>query len=388
MTEPAAEICSIDSPTNLAQSFDSLEIESSNSNKNEEPESASPNAMVAADQRDVGFMSLPREVRDQIYLNLVVAEDPIQYSEKFAFLSRSGTFADTALKWMFDAESNSQIAEETRETFYQHNTFLIYTHDIPALLSTKTHATLFAAGKGLETTVTYSTPFDAGVWVRKLAVRVGWHASGGWFTNSCCRNPAQDLRLLLERDSLRSVFIDARFGAWSYGIPQGIGWDLLEEMNTKWGKEFRIYNDQRLESDTRRYSSNRLDLSDILLPRDRSSQNSDGAETASDSSGQEEINEEDEAEEPQYAETAAESEDEERAEYIEEEEDYWEREQAARSLTSEDQAGEGSDEDGRDMWSGDELAQGAWSIGENMIIQAGERLILSAKIVERWDMEY
>ena len=40
------------------------------------------------------------------------------------------------------------------------------------------------------------------------------------------------------------------------------------------------------------------------------------------------------------------------------------------------------------MWSGDELAQGAWSIGENMIIQAGERLILSAKIVERWDMEY
>ena len=339
MTEPAAEICSIDSPTNLAQSFDSLEIESSNSNKNEEPESASPNAMVAADQRDVGFMSLPREVRDQIYLNLVVAEDPIQYSEKFAFLSRSGTFADTALKWMFDAESNSQIAEETRETFYQHNTFLIYTHDIPALLSTKTHATLFAAGKGLETTVTYSTPFDAGVWVRKLAVRVGWHASGGWFTNSCCRNPAQDLRLLLERDSLRSVFIDARFGAWSYGIPQGIGWDLLEEMNTKWGKEFRIYNDQRLESDTRRYSSNRLDLSDILLPRDRSSQNSDGAETASDSSGQEEINEEDEAEEPQYAETAAAREDEERAEYIEEEEDYWEREQAARSLTSEDQAG-------------------------------------------------
>ena len=388
MTEPAAEIRSIDSPTDLAQSFDSLEIESSNSTENEEPETASPNAMAAGDQGDVGFLSLPREVRDQIYLNLVVAEDPIQYSEKFESLSRSGTFADTALKWMFDVESNFRIAEETREIFYQHNTFLVYTHDIPALLHGKTHAMLFAPGKDSETTITYSTPFDAGAWVRKLAVRVGWHASGGWFTDSCCCYPASDLRLLLQRASLRSVIIDARFGAWSYGIPQGIGWDLLEEMRTKWGKEFRLYNDQTLGGDTRRYTIDRTDLSDILLPRSRSSENGDRAETASDRSEQEEINEDGEAEEPENAETVAESEDEEREENSDEEEDYWERQEAARSVTSEVQAGEGSDEDGRETWSGDEPAQGAWSMGENLIILAGERLIQSERTGERWEAEY
>lgn len=244
----------------------------------------------------VDFLSLPREVRDQIYRDLVVAEDPIQYSEKLESLSRSDTFAETALKWMFDVESNSQIAEETREIFYQHNTFLIYTHDIRTLLNTKVHAMSFGAGRGIKTTITYSTPFNAGAWVRKLAVRVGWHASGGWFTDSCCINPAHDLRLLLEWFSLRSVIIDARFGAWSYGIPQGIGWDLLQEMNAKWGKGFRMYNDQTLEGDTRRYGSNRWELSDILLPPNRSSQSTDEAETASEIGEQEESSEDNEAE--------------------------------------------------------------------------------------------
>ena len=289
---------SIDPSTDLAQSFDSLEIDNSWSTKNVDPETSSPNAMAVGDQEHVGFLSLPREVRDQIYHNLVVAEDPIQYSENFESLSRSDTFADTAMKWMFDVESNSQIAEETREIFYQHNTFLVYTHDIPALLNTKTHAMKFQAGKGLETITTYCTPFEAGAWVRKLAVRVGWHASGGWFTDSCCCYPAGHLRLLLQRVSLRSVIIDARFGAWSYGIPQGMGWDLLEEMKTKWGKEFRIYNDQRLEGDTRRYTSDRVELSDILLPRSRFCYNADEAETAGGNSEQEEASEDDESEQP------------------------------------------------------------------------------------------
>ena len=68
-------------------------------------------------------------------------------------------------------------------------------------------------------------------------------------------------------------------------------------------------------------------------------------------------------------------------------EDYWERHEAARSLTSEAEAGEGSDEDVREAWSGDELAQGAWSIGEKLMIQAGELLIQSARTGERWEEE-
>ena len=377
----------MDPSTDLAQSFDSLEMDSPYSAQITDPEASSPTAIAAGDQENLGFLSLPREVRDQIYLNLVVAEDPIQYSENFETLSRKGTFAETAMKWMFDIESNSQIAEETREIFYQHNTFLIYTHDIPALFHKRTHAMLFAGGRGLDTIVTYSTTFDAGAWVRKLAVRVGWHASGGWFTDSCCCYPAEHLRLLLERTSLRSVIIDARFGAWSYGIPQGIGWDLLEEMNTKWGKEFKIYNDQTLGGDTRRYTSNRVDLSDILLPRHRSSPKSEEAETASENSAQAEASEDDEAQQPEYAETAAESEDEEREESIEDRDDYWERQGAARSIASEGHTEEGSDENESEGWSGDEPAQGAWSVGENMIIQAGKRLIQSARPGDLWEVE-
>ncbi len=114
----------------------------------------------------------------------------------------------------------------------------------------------------------YCAAFEAGAYVRNLAVRVGWHTSDGWFTDSCCVGPANDLQLLLDWDSLRSVIIDARFGAWTYGYPQGIGWDLLGEMKEKWGTEFRIYNDQMRSQDTRRYTSHRNDLSITRLQRE------------------------------------------------------------------------------------------------------------------------
>lgn len=114
--------------------------------------------------------------------------------------------------------------------------------------------------------------------MRKLAVRVGWHTSGGWFPDECCLSPASDLRILLESDSWRNVIIDAKFGAWSYGYPQGIRWELLEEMKEKWGKNFRIYNDQTLSRDTRRYTSDRRDFSDRWLPEDQSSHEAEEAE--------------------------------------------------------------------------------------------------------------
>ena len=355
-----------------------------------DPETSSPKAMTAGDQDNVGFLSLPREVRDQIYLNLVVAKDPIQYNKKFETLTRSDTFADNAMKWMFDVESNSRIAGEIRETFYQHNTFLIFTHDIPVLLNSRVHAMSFGAGKGAQTKTTYRTPFEAAAWVRKLAVRVGWHASGGWFTDSCCLNPARDLRLLLEWVSLRSVILDARFGAWSYGIPQGIGLDLFKDMKTKWGKDFKIYNNERFESDTRCRNDGgyRFDLSDVLLPTDPCPiHGSEGAETASGNSEREGTSEEDEAEQPEYSEIATEIRDEEREESDEEQEDEEQEDEEQEDEEQEDE--EQEDEEQEDYWNNywarQETARSvtwedernAWSLGERLIIQAGERLIPS-----------
>ncbi|CAD6579542.1 MAG: hypothetical protein ASARMPREDX12_009288 [Alectoria sarmentosa] len=243
-------------------------------------QSSAPPHPNAANAEKIGFLALPREIRDQIHFHLVVAADPIQYDENFQTLSCSNTFTATAMMWMFEDGSNAQIAREACETFYQENTFLVYTHHIAALLSANTHKFAIVADVVDESgrPTIHSIEFDAGAWVRKLAVRVGWHASGGWFPDQCCLNPASDLRILLESDGLRNVIIDAKFGAWSYGYPQGIGWELLEEMKEKWGKNFRIYNDQTLSRDTRRYTSDRRDLSNRWLPEDQSSHGAEEAE--------------------------------------------------------------------------------------------------------------
>lgn len=232
----------------------------------QDSETSSPRDIAVDSYEQVGFLTLPREIRDQIYINLVVAADPIQYDENFETLSRNDTFNATAMMLLFEDVSNIQIAQEARETFYQHNTFLVYTHDIENFLVAKAHSMFLAAGEGVEPTV-HSTPFEVGAWLRKLAVRVGWHTSDGW-SDGCCQNPGQDLSTLLKSNDLRSVIIDARFGAWSYGYPQGIGWDLLKEMKEKWGKDFKIYNDQNGRQDTRRYTSDRRDLSDRWLSED------------------------------------------------------------------------------------------------------------------------
>lgn len=204
-----------------------------------DPQKISPRMIATEVRQQVGFLTLPREIRDHIHLNLIAVEHPVQDDTQIKSLSRSNTFTDRAILWMFEVASNTQIAREARETFYQHNTFLIYTHDIPTLFSAKVHTVSFGATDGVEP-ATHSTPLEAGAWVRKLAVRVGWHGSGGWFPDECCRNPARDLRTLLKSDGLRSVIVAAKFGAWSYGYPQNIGWDLLEEMNEKRGKESKI----------------------------------------------------------------------------------------------------------------------------------------------------
>ena len=287
--------------------------------------------------QQVGFLALPREIRDNVYFNLVVATDPVQYDEDFRTLSRSDTFSPTALMWMFEEGSNSQVAQESREAFYQHNTFLIYTHDIPALLEAKVHAMVFEVAEDAELSF-YCAAFEAGAYVRNLAVRVGWHTSDGWFTDSCCVDPANDLQLLLDWDSLRSVIIDARFGAWTYGYPQGIGWDLLEEMKEKWGTEFRIYNDQMRSQDTRRYTSGRNDLSITRLAREI-----EWARTGRISDEQTEVNEDEEIDFGWDAGTVAEDEDEDVDE--DEDEEEGENEEEETKLYEVEDGEEGEDED-------------------------------------------
>lgn len=330
------------------------------------PKASPPHVMAADDTDRVGFLTLPREVRDNIYLNLVVTADPIQYDENFQTLSRSDTFAKTALMWMFETGSNRQIAQETRETFYQHNTFLIYTHDIPKLLEAQTHAMSLKVEGDAEPMI-YRTRFEAGPWVRKLAVRVGWHTSGGWFPDSCCLNPGEDLRVLLQWDSLRSVIIDARFGAWSYGYPQGIGWKLLKMMNNKWGEQFKIYNDQTLSMDTRQYTSDRRDLSGIFDQQDQSSQESEEEKIRSEGGEQENVYYDEEVGLWQDVETGPEDEDERSEEDDEEEEEedkeeeeleeeQQEEEGAAHSGSSEEETEEEADEREVEAWSGDDVA--------------------------------
>ena len=107
-------------PTDLPQRFARLELDSQHGVASEQteadPQNSSPRMIDTDVRQQVGFLTLPREIRDQIHLNLIVVEDPIQYDTQFESLSRSDTFTDRAIMWMFEVASNTQIAREARET--------------------------------------------------------------------------------------------------------------------------------------------------------------------------------------------------------------------------------------------------------------------------------
>ena len=51
----------------------------------------------AANAQKIEFLTLPHELRDQIYCHLIVAADPIQYDKNFQTLSDNNTFTTTAM---------------------------------------------------------------------------------------------------------------------------------------------------------------------------------------------------------------------------------------------------------------------------------------------------
>ena len=84
------------------------------------------------------FHSLPRELRDQIYRQVLVSPHPIQFSNILGpMLCDPDLIGPMAM--LFWWASDRQIADEACEVFYQRNTFSVHCEDLPTFLGAKIH---------------------------------------------------------------------------------------------------------------------------------------------------------------------------------------------------------------------------------------------------------
>ncbi|CAF9905903.1 MAG: hypothetical protein ALECFALPRED_001902 [Alectoria fallacina] len=97
--------------------------------------------MAASDLAMANFNSLPRELRDQIYGQLLVSPLPIQFSNVLGPMICDPDFlGPTAM--LFEWASNGRIADEACEIFYKCNTFSVHCEDLPSFLGAKIHKML------------------------------------------------------------------------------------------------------------------------------------------------------------------------------------------------------------------------------------------------------
>ena len=74
------------------------------------------------------FFSLPREIRDEIYRELFVSKELINYDPFGYYLRNHGVFR--FLNCFYESNSHSQFAQETLEMFFQENAFNVDWEDL------------------------------------------------------------------------------------------------------------------------------------------------------------------------------------------------------------------------------------------------------------------
>lgn len=95
-------------------------------------------SMTASELTVTNFNSLPRELRDLIYEQVLVSLSPIQFTN---ILGPRVCDPDLLgpMAMLFAWAKN---ADEVCEIFYQRNTFLVHCEGLPTFLGTKTHRML------------------------------------------------------------------------------------------------------------------------------------------------------------------------------------------------------------------------------------------------------
>ena len=179
------------------------------------------------------FLSLPRELRDQIYGQLLVRPLPIQFSNVLGPIVCDPDVLGP-LTMLFAWASNRQIADEACEIFYKRNTFSVHCEDLPTFLGANIHKMLVIdvcqSLHKQESACIRS--FDTKEWVANMSVIV---EEGN---TSFSRYLAYELGYLLECPRLRKLTIKT-------GRTAVISWEkewtgVLEELRLKIGDGLKV----------------------------------------------------------------------------------------------------------------------------------------------------
>ena len=150
----------------------------------------------------VNFLSIPREIRDFVYENLLISSQPINFN------SFSGPLVydiDTGLLGSWGAIP--QIAHEACTLFYQRNTFVILDGDLHSFLNSNISSWVLHAPSSYRRR---QQPFKINItpWLSKIEV----FQEQSMFTDY--RELGAGLSYLLACPRLQSVVIDTGRGFW------------------------------------------------------------------------------------------------------------------------------------------------------------------------------
>ena len=179
------------------------------------------------------FNSLPRELRDDIYRQVLVSPLPIQFDNIFGpMLCDPDLLSPAAM--LFAWASNRQIADEACEIFYQCNTFLVHCEDLPTFLGANLHKMLSINVSepvhNLQPTCVRS--FDTKEWVTDLSVVI--ERDNGQDS----RYLSDELRYLLECPRLRELTIKTGQSTMMSWENQWTG--VLKDLQLKIGEGLKV----------------------------------------------------------------------------------------------------------------------------------------------------
>lgn len=179
------------------------------------------------------FNSLPRELRDHIYRQVLISPFPIRFNNVLGpMLCDPDLLSPVAM--LFAWASNRQIADEACQIFYQCNTFLVHCDDLSTFLGANIHKMLSIdvseSVHKLQPTCVRS--FNTQEWVTNMSVLIGQD------NVKDSRNLAHELWYLLECPRLRKLTIKTGPSIMMSRESEWTG--ILKDLQLKIGKGLKV----------------------------------------------------------------------------------------------------------------------------------------------------
>ena len=156
----------------------------------------SPMASPTIHRNKTSFLSLPQEIRNEIYKLVLISNDESIYFDSTNGFMPAEKLVQEGIILMISRSSHRFIAREARQTFYQQSSFTLKSSDIPLLLDSEPFKHLEEGG------------FDPKEWIRRPAV----YLDSEKFNPQCHpqNDPKSHLRSILGCTDLREVKVVIR----------------------------------------------------------------------------------------------------------------------------------------------------------------------------------